>query len=171
MSNQGGRGNKTATRFCYGACQKELPATEAHFSKSMLKAAKDGSEGWRRCETCKAAGAPVVQPKGEDEYASVPDIDNPNVRVGAAPLQLGKSKLKGHKNAVPPMKQAVLSVRPAPPVAPARPATSSSATSASDPSATIETSAIASRYRSMHFAMQTISDSSSLAPGRVMQRE
>ena len=29
MSNQGGRGNKTATRFCYGACQKELPATEA----------------------------------------------------------------------------------------------------------------------------------------------
>ena len=143
MSNKGGRGNNTKTRFCYGACQKELPATEENFSKTMLKADKDGSDGWRRCESCKKARAAVVQPNDEDEYG-VPAIDDPNVRLGAAPLQLGQSKLKGMKNILPRMTQAVLSVRPAPPGAPARPATSSSATSASDPSATIETSAIAS---------------------------
>ena len=49
MSNKGGRNNRVRERFCF-ACQQHLPANLETFTKNMLKADKDGNDGWRRCE-------------------------------------------------------------------------------------------------------------------------
>ena len=95
----GGRGNKIHKRFCYGACQEELELDR--FSTNMQKSDKDGADGWRRCEVCKdakvAARPPPSKAAEQDEYGPAA-IDNPNVRVGGAPLRLGKSKLLGQPN-------------------------------------------------------------------------